>query len=530
MKKLTEVQTQAAFKSNLWVWQQAFALKNRFEKAPPKKGFVLFETGYGPSGLPHIGTFGEVFRTTMVRKAFEQICDIPTKMICVSDDMDGMRKVPDNLPNQEMLAGYINKPLTAVPDPFGTHESYGAHMNSRLRSFLDRFGFDYEFKSATDLYKSGAFDEKLLLALNRYQKIMDIMLPTLGEERQQTYSPFLPISPTTGNVLYVQTKPNPANGTVSFVDEDGVEKELPVTGGNCKLQWKPDFGMRWAALDVDFEMYGKDHLVNGKIYSAICKALDGTPPQQFNYELFLDEKGEKISKSKGNGISIEEWLDYGTTESLALYMFQSPQKAKKLHFDVIPKSVDEYISFAAAAHKPEQAEKVHDNPAYHIHNAANNNSGVPEHKLPLSFALLLNLASASNPDSKAVMWGFISNYASGLSPETSPYLDKLVELSIKYYERFVKPNKNFRAPSDVERAAIVELRELLTKTNAQATAEEIQTEVYNIGMKHGFANLVDWFKALYQVLLGADQGPRMGSFIKLYGIENTIKLIDEKLQ
>jgi lysyl-tRNA synthetase, class I len=504
-------------KSNLWVWQQAFALKNRFEKAPPKKGFVLFETGYGPSGLPHIGTFAEVFRTTLVRKAFEQICDIPTKLYCVSDDMDGMRKVPDNLPNQAMLAEYIGKPLTAIPDPFGTHASYGAHMNSRLCAFLDKFEFEYEFKSATDFYKNGTFDEKLLLALNRYEKIMGIMLPTLGDERKQTYSPFLPISPTTGNVLYVPTTPNASKGTISFIDENGAQTEIAVTGGNCKLQWKPDFGMRWAALDVDFEMYGKDHLVNGKIYSTICKALDGTPPQQFNYELFLDEKGEKISKSKGNGISIEEWLDYGTTESLALYMFQNPQRAKKLHFDIIPKSVDEYIGFADGAHKPEQAEKLYENPAWHIHNGK-----LPEYKLPLSFALLLNLASASSPDSKATMWSFIRKYAAGLTPETAPYLDKLVGLSIKYYERFVKPNKNFRAPTDVEKVAILELRELLTKTSPQATAEEIQTEVYSIGKKYNFVNLVDWFKALYQVLLGAD-------FIKLYGIENTIKLIDEKI-
>jgi lysyl-tRNA synthetase class 1 len=316
-------------KSNLWVWKEAWRLKEKVEKNPPAKGYVLFETGYGPSGLPHIGTFGEVFRTTMVRRAFEKICDIPTKLFCISDDMDGMRKVPENLPNQEMLKNYLNKPLTSVPDPFGTHASYGAHMNARLCAFLDKFGFDYEFKSATDLYKSGAFDDKLLFALKNYEKIMKIMLPTLGEERQKTYSPFLPISPKTGNVLYVPMKNVDAEkGTITFEDEQGETIELAVTKGNCKLQWKPDFGMRWAALDVDFEMYGKDHLVNGKLYSEICKTLGGNVPQQFNFELFLDEKGEKISKSKGNGISIEHWLSYGTEESLALFMFISPQKAK----------------------------------------------------------------------------------------------------------------------------------------------------------------------------------------------------------
>lgn len=511
-------------KSNLWVWKEAWKLKDKFDKAPPAKGYVLFETGYGPSGLPHIGTFGEVFRTTMVRRAFEQISDIPTKMFCVSDDMDGMRKVPDNLPQQEMLAKFLNKPLTAVPDPFGTHESYGKHMNSRLCSFLDRFGFDYEFKSATDFYKNGTFDEKLLLALKRYDSIMKIMLPTLGEERQQTYSPFLPISPTTGNVLYVPTKPNAANGTIIFTDENGKETEVPVTGGNCKLQWKPDFGMRWAALGVDFEMYGKDHLVNGKIYSEICKALDGKIPVQFNYELFLDEKGEKISKSKGNGISIDEWLQYGTQDSLALYMFINPQRAKKLHFDVIPQHVDDFLKHSEGLNKQTDEQKI-DNPSWHI----TRGKGVQEN-IPISFSLLLNLSSVCNPEHKDILWAFISQYADGLSPQNNPYLDKLAELTVNYYNAFVKPHRKYHKPNDAEKALLLQLKEQLKNAPAASTPEEIQKGIYDIGMKGGYEqNLKDWFKLIYMVLLGSEQGPRMGSFIKLYGIENTIKLIDEKL-
>jgi lysyl-tRNA synthetase class 1 len=503
-----------------WPFEQARKLVERFKAAPPKKGYVLFETGYGPSGLPHIGTFAEVARTSMVRHAFEQISDIPTKLFCVSDDMDGMRKVPDNLPQQEMLQGYINKPLTAIPDPFGTHPSYGAHMNGRLKGFLDQFGFEYEFKSATDLYKTGAFDEKLLLALKRYDKIMAIMLPTLGPDRQKTYSPFLPISPTTGNVLYVPTKAvNADKGTIVFDDENGQETELPVTGGHVKLQWKPDFGMRWAALDVDFEMYGKDHLVNGKIYSEICKVLDGKPPVQFNYELFLDEKGEKISKSKGNGISIEQWLTYASPESLANYMFARPQTAKKLYFDVIPKSVEEYL---AGIKKYEETPEA-DNPVYHVHSG-----NVPKPESDITFALLINLASACNPENKDVLWAFISQYDANATAATCPILDNLVGYAVRYYHDFVKPNKKYRSPTDKERAAMLELVQELEKTSF-TDPKDLQQITYDIGKKYEFENLRDWFAALYEVLLGSEQGPRMGSFIALYGIKETIALINQKL-
>lgn len=502
-----------------WPFVEAKKILERVTRTPPKKGYVLFETGYGPSGLPHIGTFGEVTRTTMVRHAFQQISDIPTKLFCVSDDMDGLRKVPENLPNQELLAGYLNKPLTAVPDPFGTHESYGAHMNSRLRGFLDGFGFDYEFKSATELYKSGSFDERLLLALNRYDQIMKIMLPTLGAERQATYSPFLPISPKTGNVLYVPTTPNAANGTVSFIDEDGTPTELPVTGGNVKLQWKPDFGMRWAALDVDFEMYGKDHLVNGKIYSDICKVLDGKTPVQFNYELFLDEKGEKISKSKGNGISIEQWLTYASPESLSNYMFAKPQTAKKLYFDVIPKNVDEYLTWVKKYSEAPDA----DNPAYHVHGG-----NVPKPESDVSFGLLLNLVSASNSEDKATLWGFISAHDAAATPQTCPHLDSLVGYAVRYYHDFIKPNRKFRTATDKEKAAMAELAAELGKTTL-TDAGGLQQIVYDVGKKHEFENLRDWFGALYEVLLGAEQGPRMGSFIALYGVAETVSLITSKL-
>lgn len=514
----------AALAGKAWPFVEAAKLVERYRKAPPAKGYVLFETGYGPSGLPHIGTFGEVARTSMVRHAFRQMSDVPTRLFCVSDDMDGLRKVPENLPNQKLLEENLGKPLTSVPDPFGTHESYGHHMNARLRAFLDTFGFEYEFKSATELYKNGDYDAALLNALKHYDSIMKIMLPTLGAERQQTYSPFLPISPKTGQVLYVPMKTvNAEKGTVTFVDEDGEEIELPVTGGHCKLQWKPDFGMRWAALAVDFEMYGKDHLVNGKVYSAICRALGGIPPEQFNYELFLDEKGEKISKSKGNGISIEQWLTYAPTESLSLYMFQTPQRAKRLYFDVIPKAVDEYLTFLAKYPAQTEAERI-ENPVWHIHNG---HPPVPESDL--SFSLLLNLASVCNPEDKSVLWGFISKYAPDATPANSPLLDRLAGYAVKYYHDFVKPQKKFRAATEKEQAALTELKCSLEGMIPGLSHEDIQTEIYRIGRDHGFDPMKDWFSCLYEVLLGSAQGPRMGSFIALYGASETAALIEGAL-
>ena len=518
-----------------WPFEEARKLVARFEKTPPEKGYCLFETGYGPSGLPHIGTFGEVARTTMVRKAFETLSDIPTRLFCVSDDMDGMRKVPENLPNQVMLAEHLHKPLTAVPDPFGTHESYGAHMNAKLRGFLDHFGFEYEFKSATELYKDGTYDAMLKCSLERYDAIMKVMLPTLGDERQQTYSPFLPISPSTGRVLYVPMKAVDAvAGTITFEDEDGSETTLPVTGGHCKLQWKPDFGMRWAALGVDFEMYGKDHLANGQLYSAICKILGGTPPEQFCYELFLDDKGQKISKSKGNGITIDQWLAYAPAESLSLYMFQSPRKAKRLHFDVIPKAVDEYQTFLAKFPAQDAAAQL-ESPAWHIRAGEPPVAELSE----ISFSLLLNLAAACNPEDKSVLWGFISQYAPGATAATLPMLDKLAAHAVRYYQDFVKPAKRYRAPSDSERLALQQLDGLLA-TQAEPVAaedgtvpglaEHLQGLVYEVGReRYGKEAMRDWFKALYEVLLGQEQGPRMGSFIALYGVAPTRSLIRKAL-
>lgn len=488
---------------------------------------VTFETGYGPSGLPHIGTFGEVVRTTMVRNAFRALTEdaIPTVMLCVSDDMDGMRKVPDNVPNPEALAAYLQKPLTDVPDPFGTHAGFAQHNNARLRGFLDSFGFDYSFRSATELYRSGVYDATLRRALERYDQIMAVMLPTLGPERRATYSPFLPVSPSTGRVLYVPMKAtDPVAGTVTFDDEDGTEVTLPVTGGQVKLQWKPDFGMRWAALGVDFEMFGKDHQTNGPVYSKICRILGAEPPLQFVYELFLDDKGEKISKSKGNGISVEQWLKYAPQESLSLYNFQKPRVAKKLYFDVIPRAVDEYLTFLDNYPGEEPGAQL-DNPVWHIHDGA-----PPAGGSPVSFGLMLNLVSAANASDTTILWGFLSRYVPGATPQTQPLLDKLAGYALAYYEDFVRPTKTYRAPSDMERSAMVDLVARFRALPADTMdGEVIQNEVYAAGKDAGFEPLRAWFQALYEVLLGQTQGPRFGSFAAIYGLDRTIALIERAL-
>jgi lysyl-tRNA synthetase class 1 len=512
-----------AEESNAWPFQEAKKILKMINNQVPKKGFVLFETGYGPSGLPHIGTFGEVVRTTMVRKAFQLLSDIPTRLICFSDDMDGMRKIPDTIPNKDEYKQYTDLPLTTIPDPFGAHESFGHHMNARLRAFLDKFEFEYEFFSATECYKNGMFNDYLNKVIDHYDEIMDVMLPTLGEERRKTYSPILPLDPDTGKVLQVpMLEVDKQNHTVTFETPSGKKITTEIGNGKCKLQWKPDFGMRWAALDVDFETYGKDHLVNGPIYSKICKIIGGKAPHQFFYELFLDEKGEKISKSKGNGLTIDEWLRYAPKESLAYYMYLSPQRAKKLYFDVIPKSVDEYIQHWKAYEGLEDEKKV-DSPLFHIHFGH-----PPEAEQLISYALLLNLVSACNSEDENVIWGYIRHILPDSNAENSPFLAGLVEKAINYYHDFIKPNKKYRDATDKEKQALAKLAEVLSKLEVKTPAEEIQNSVYAIGKEFEF-ELKDWFKALYEILLGAEQGPRFGSFVALYGIDETIELIKSKI-
>lgn len=517
---------EAAKASKAWPFEEARKLVKRYARSGyPQE--VLFETGYGPSGLPHIGTFGEVARTSMVINAFRLLTEdkVKVRLLCFSDDMDGMRRVPANVPNKEMMAQHLGKPLTQVPDPFSSeYESFAHHNNARLMAFLDRFGFHYEFASSTEYYASGRFDDILKKAVGKYDEIMAAMLPTLGEERRATYSPFLPISPTTGRVLYVPMKSVDAQaGTITFDDEDGSEVTLPVTGGKVKMQWKPDFSMRWAALNVDFEMYGKDHQINSNLYDKMCRILGAPSPEHFIYELFLDENGEKISKSKGNGLSVEEWLSYAPTESLSLFMYAKPRTAKRLFFDVIPRNVDEYFQHLAAFDGQDEKAKL-SNPVWHVHAGS-----PPDADMPVSFSMLLNLVSASNASDKKILWGFISQYDANATAENNPKLDELVGCAIHYFEDFVKPNKKFRSPNAQERTAMDDLATRLAAMPDDASGETLQSEVYAVGKDHGFENLREWFQALYQVLLGQDQGPRFGSFAALYGKQATVTMIQEAL-
>ncbi len=514
----------AAMTSKAWPYEEARKLIKRWPNGKPDNQPVLFETGYGPSGLPHIGTFNEVLRTTMVRHAYEELTGAPTRLIAFSDDMDGLRKVPDNVPEQAMLTAHLGQPLTKIPDPFGTHDSFAAHNNAMLRHFLDRFGFDYDFASSTEYYTSGRFDEAIRGVLRQWDAILGVMLPTLREERRLTYSPILPISPTSGRVLQVPVRVvDAAAGTIAFTDEDGAQVTQAALGGLSKLQWKVDWAMRWVALGVDYEMAGKD-LIDSTIQSGkIARILGARPPEGFNYEMFLDEKGEKISKSKGNGLSLDQWLTYGSEESLAFFAYREPRKAKSLHIGVIPRAVDDYLQFRGN-YAGQPIEQQLGNPVHHIHGGT-----VPDGVLPLSYGLLLNLASLPGVDNKETAWKFVQRYAPGTAPDTDPELDNLIGLAVNYARDFVAPALKRRAPTDIERAALTELDTELAKLAPDTPGDAIQNIVFEIGKGHAFDPLRAWFQALYETLLGSSQGPRMGSFIALYGVENSRKLIAEAL-
>jgi len=511
-----------------WPFEEAAKVAARLQKSGQghAQRSALFETGYGPSGLPHIGTFGEVARTSWVRKAFTELTGLPSRLLAFSDDMDGLRKVPDNVPNRDLLLPHLGKPLTQIPDPFGTHESFGAHNNARLRAFLDGFGFEYEFASSTEYYAAGKFDAALIRILEEYERVMEVILPTLGSERRATYSPILPVHPRTGIVMQVaMLARDAAAGTVVWADPDTGEKfETSVRGGACKLQWKADWAMRWYALGVDYEMSGKDLIDSVRLSGRICRILGAQPPEGFTYELFLDEHAQKISKSKGNGLSVDEWLRYAPPESLAQFMYNAPPRAKRLYFDVIPRAVDEYLANAVKLAEQE-TDAAMANPAWHIH-AGN----LPNHGgSPVSFAMLLNLASVVNAEAPEILWGFIRRYNPEATAAQMPFLDRLVHHAIVYYQDFVRPSKHYRAPSDMEREALADLAETLRGMDGPADGDALQNLVFEVGKRHEFAQLRDWFGCLYQVLLGQTEGPRFGGFVALYGVHETIALIEAAL-
>jgi len=512
-------------KTSAWPFVEAKKLLRERKSSIEKKGKITLQTGYGPSGLPHLGTFGEVARTSMIVNALKHLTDLPTEIITFSDDMDGLRKVPENVPNKDLLEKNLHKPLTQVPDPFDKYKSFGEHNNEMLKKFLNNFNFTYNFKSSTDLYKSGFFNQSLQIILKNYDGIMNIILPTLGKDRQKTYSPFLPICPDTGHVLEIPVKEIDVKNSKIVFDNLGNDLEKSILDGNCKLQWKVDWAMRWYALDVDFEMYGKDLIESAILSTKIIKLIGKSNPSGFAYELFLDEKGEKISKSKGNGISIDQWLEYASPESLALYMYQNPKRAKKLYKEIVSKTVDEYLDFIEKAKKQDELQMLM-NPVWHVHN-----SEIPSEKMIMSFSMLLNLVETSNANSKELLWKFVKRYKTNISEKDHPIFDNLVGYAIKYFNDVIKVKKKYKKPNNDEKLALIALTKTLDNCNDKMSPEDIQTLIYTTGKENGYSdNLRDWFRLIYQVVFGDENGPRIGFFISFFGVKETKDLIINKLK
>ena len=512
-------------KTNAWPFVEAKKMLRERKSFIEKKGKIILQTGYGPSGLPHIGTFGEVARTSMMVNALKQLTDLPTEIITFSDDMDGLRKVPDNVPNKKLLEANLHKPLTEVPDPFEKYKSFGEHNNERLKNFLDSFNFTYTFKSSTSLYKSGFFNSTLKLILENYDGIMNIILPTLGKERQKTYSPFLPICSESGHVLEIPVLEIDKSNSKIIFDNNGKKLEKSILDGNCKLQWKVDWAMRWYALDVDYEMYGKDLIESAILSTKIIKLMGKSNPSGFAYELFLDEKGEKISKSKGNGITIDQWLEYASPESLSLYMYQNPKRAKKLFNEIVPKAVDEYLDFIEKGKTQDDLQLLM-NPVWHVHNGK-----IPKEEIIMSFSMLLNLVETSNADSKELLWKFVKKYKKDISEKNYPIFDNLISYAIRYFKDVIKLQKKYKIPNNDEKKAIKALIKTLEGCNDQMTPEDIQTLIYSTGKENGYAeNLRDWFKLIYEVIFGEENGPRMGFFISFFGVNETKQLIEDKIK
>ncbi len=512
-------------KTSAWPFVEAKKILRERKQIIEKKGKITLQTGYGPSGLPHIGTFAEVARTSMVVNALNHLTNLPKEIITFSDDMDGLRKIPDNVPNQDKLRENLHKPLTKVPDPFEKYKSFGEHNNQMLKKFLNQFKFNYIFKSSTELYNSGYFNETLKIILKQYKDIMNIIIPTIGKERQKTYSPFLPICPTTGVVLEIPVIEIDEKNYKIIFDNKGTKLEKSILDGNCKLQWKVDWAMRWYALDVDFEMYGKDLIESAILSTKIIKLLGKNNPSGFAYELFLDEKGEKISKSKGNGITIDEWLEYASPESLSLFMYQNPKRAKKLYREIVPKSVDEYLDYIDKGKSQNELELLL-NPIWHVHNGK-----IPNESIIMSFSMLLNLVETSNANSKDLLWKFVKKYKPDILEKEHPIFNNLINYSIKYFNNVIKPNKKYKKPDEKEKKALEALVGVLDKCNDAMKPEDIQTKIYSAGKENGYAdNLRDWFKLIYEVIFGDQNGPRMGFFISFFGVKETKQLIKDKIK
>ena len=510
-----------------WPFKEAEKLCKRFQHPPESP--VRFETGFGPSGLPHIGTFAENARTTWVRHAFEFLTGWPTQLIAFSDDMDGLRKVPLNMPRQDMLANHLGKPLCHIPDPFETSDSYSGTMNTKLRSFLDGYQFDYTFQGSYEAYQRGDFNEGLEIILRNVDAVKSIILPTMSAEKGRDWSPFFPICGKCGKINSTRvTGYDVANNAVGYVcdrQEDrakgcGYQGTASIFNGHVKVGWKVDWALRWYAYDIAYEMYGKDLIESAKLSGRITRLMGKQPPTGLFCELFLDEDGRKISKSVGKGLTIDSWTMYAPLESLLYYIFQNPKQAKRLFWGIVPKSVDDYLLGLNNYHSLD-AQKKPDSPLWHLFNKG---AGVPEFKTSINFSLVNNLVSAVGADDRELILEYLKRYDPGIEAHRA-VIEDLVNKAMNYYRDFIVPHKRYRMPTTQEKKMLMRLRDELAAYEGD-DEKEIQTLPFAVAREYSEPPN-NFFKLFYEVVFGQERGPRFGTFVRLVGKEKAISLLDE---
>ncbi len=517
-----------------WPFVESRRILDRLERLG--KSSVTAETGYGPSGLPHIGTFGEVARTSFVLQALATVAPkVESRIIAFSDDMDGLRDVPKNLPNGQMLTSHLGKPLTAIPDPFGQEKSFAHYMNHRLRDFLDSYGFRYQFASSTESYASGVFDEGLRRIMGNYDAIRDLFTATIAEEKRAAWSPFFPICESCGRVYSTRVTELDTKGfRVAYACDAplagkygscGHTGSTSVLGGTCKVGWKVDWALRWFSLGIDYEMHGEDLLDSARLSSKIVKILGGEPPELFKYELFLDEKGKKISKKIGNGISLEQWLRFAPVDSLLYIMYVKPQQAKKMGLPILPEILDQYLELVA------EYDGAEDSPVPFISRLSHGaHAGKLEGQKTITYSLILELILALNQDDPRIVRDYLLKYQPAIAGNVA-YYEELIKDALAYYREVLLPSRKAEPADHLMDDTLRALRDELARLEAAGTAPDadaLQTMAFQLA-KDRDVKMKDWFRALYRVFLGQSQGPRIGSFIALLGYKDCIERLEAHL-
>ena len=524
----------------LWPYEEARKVAERvarYEAGRP----AIFQSGFGPSGMPHLGTMAELLRPSYVRKAFERLAQSgsieparPARLIVFIDDMDGLRKVPENIPNRETTSFHLGEPVSRIPDPFGDcHPSFSEHMLSLLEKFLAPVEIEFELIKSTEMYGSGQFDEALKLILARHQQIIEIIAPTLREENRAGWSPVMPVCPSCGQVnSTLVTGYHPERASVEFSCEKniggskscGFKGEQSVLGGKAKVGWKVDWALRWYALKVDYELYGKDLIDSARLSGQILKVLGGKPPLGFPFEMFLDEEGHKVSKSVGRGVTVDQWTRYAPIEVLKYFLLVNPRRARKLFLEAIPQYVDDYLdALRAYAAAPE-----------------NERGNLPidlviQRTTPrrfdseLTFGMIMNLVSALGTGDRDLIWNYLTGYDPRIAgnPDTERMGKTLMECALNVYADFIEPTKKRYLPEANERDQLRALMEFLVG-NSGATAEEIEKKIYDLG-RENYDKPGKIFPLLYRVLLGQERGPRLGAFIKLATPQRMIEILNNSL-